>query len=123
MTGKIVTVDFVAKEPASNEWKMVLVENGPWEGAIEDHLRALQTRLYDCIDAALDGEFAERFPESKGRPLIIQVDCYNLPRDTVEPFFDKFSTGVFTAGGYVDAIAQNSYVSGIGFVITFDSIH
>lgn len=123
MTSKNFTVDFVAKDATSNEWKMVLVENGPWVGSTDAHLQALQGRLYDCIDAALDGQLAEKFPESKGKRLVVQVDCYNIPRDAVEPFFDEFSTGVFTAGGYKDATRNNPYVSSIGFVIAFDSIH
>lgn len=123
MTDKTVTVDFVAKGPASHEWRMVLVEAGPWQGPLDDHLKALQDRLYDCIDAALDGQFAIKFPESKGEGLVIQVDCYNIPRDSVEPFFDRFSQEVFKAGGYKGATTSNPYVSSINFSITFDSIH
>jgi hypothetical protein len=123
MTSKNFTVDFVAKDASSNVWKMVLVESGPWTGLVDDHLRALQGRLYDCIDAALDGQLAEKFPESKGMRLVVQVDCYNVPRDAVEPFFNQFSAGVFTAGGYKGVTRKSPYVSSIAFVITFDSIH
>jgi len=123
MTRKTITVDFVAKSATSSEWRMVLVETGPWQGPLDDHLRALQDRLYDCIDAALDGQLEGKFPESKGKRLVVQVDCYNIPRDAVEPFFDEFSTGVFTAGDYQDATRKNPYVSSIEFAITFDSVH
>ena len=116
-------VNFIARGATPNEWKMVLVERGPWEGAIPDHLRALQDRLYGCIDAALAGALAEKFPESKGKSLVIQVDCYNVRKSDVDPFFEMFSTGVFTAGGYKGAATGNAYVSGIGFAITFNSIH
>jgi hypothetical protein len=123
MTGKTVVVDFVAKGTTSDEWRMVLVESGPWSGPVSDHLKTLQNRLYDCIDAALDGQLAEKFPESKGKRLVVQVDCYNIARDPVESFFDEFSKRVFAVGDYKDATANNPYVSGIVFAITFDSIH
>ena len=116
-------VDFVAKDVSSEEWKMVLVESGPWCSSDEFHLRALQTRLYDCIDAALDGQLAEKFPESKGKRLVIQVDCYNVPQEVVQQFFEKFSGEVFRSTDYSDSVHQNPYVSGIDFSITFDAIH
>jgi hypothetical protein len=80
-------------------------------------------RASGCIDAALDGQLAEKFPDSNGKPLVVQVDCYNIPREAVESFFDEFSTGVFTSGCYKGAERKNPYVSSIGFAITFDSIH
>jgi hypothetical protein len=86
-------------------------------------LRALQNRLYGCIDAALAGAIAEKFPESKGKSLVIQVDCYNVRRSDVDAFFEMFSTGVFAAGGYKGVATSSAYVSGIGFAITFNSIH
>jgi len=114
-------VNFIARGNTPNEWRMVLVVSGPWEGAIPAHLRALQNRLYGCIDGALAGAVAQKFPESKGKSLVIQVDCYNVRRSDVDAFFEMFSTSVFTAGGYKGAATGNAYVSGIGFAITFNS--
>jgi hypothetical protein len=102
---------------------MVLVENGPWIGPVGVHLSALQTRLYDCIDAALQGQLAVKFPQSKGKRVVIQVDCYNVQRDEVEPFFDRFTSGVFSVGDYKDATDGNQFVSQIAFEILFDAIH
>ena len=115
--------NFIARGGTPNEWRMVLLESGPWTGAAEDHLRALQNRLYACIDAALVGRIAEKFPESKGKRLVIQVDCYNVPRADIESFFQTFSAGVFEAGGYKGAATSTAYVSSIGFALTFNSIH
>ena len=58
----MTTVDFVARGETEGEWKMVLVEQGPWSGSIEDALQRIQKRLYDCLDAALDGQLAEKYP-------------------------------------------------------------
>ena len=59
-----ITVDFIAKDP----WQMVLDEEGPWED-VSAHLATLQNRLYSCLDAAIDGQLAEQFPESHGQPI------------------------------------------------------
>ncbi len=102
---------------------MVLVESGPWLGAIDSHLRALQERLYACLDAAVDGQLADRFPESLGKNVVIQLDCYNLPKDEVQTFFEAFSEGALLIDDYREALAQNRFVKMVSFEITFDSIH
>lgn len=91
----IAVVDFVAHGEADDEWKMVLVEQGPWDGPIEAQLRRLQERLYGTIDAALDGQLAEKFSESLGKRIVVQLDGYNMPKAEVAEFFERFSKGVF----------------------------
>jgi hypothetical protein len=49
-----VTIDFVAFDDERDACLLVLVEEGPWTGSVEDHLRALQDRLYGCLETALD---------------------------------------------------------------------
>jgi hypothetical protein len=120
---KDTTVDFIARGSSPDEWKMVLVESGPWSEEIASHLRCLQDRLYGCIDAALDGQLAEKFPESLGKNIVIQLDCYNLPRHEVQEFFKRFADGVLSVADYKEAIAKNRFVRQISFEITFDSIH
>lgn len=116
-------VDFVARGEAPDEWRMVLVEEGPWPKPINEQLRRVQTRLYGCIDAAIDGQLAEQFPESKGKKIIIQLDCYNLPREEVSEFFDRFSDGVLKTEDYRDALLNNENAKSISFKINFDAIH
>jgi hypothetical protein len=117
------TVDFIARGSTPEEWKMVLVESGPWHGPIDSHLRNLQERLYGCVDAALDGQLAGQFPESAGKSVVIQLDCYNLPKDEVQAFFTAFARGVFSIADYRVALAESQFVKGISFDVTFDSIH
>jgi hypothetical protein len=38
-TERTTVVDFVAEGSTPNEWKMVLVEEGPWVGSVEEQLR------------------------------------------------------------------------------------
>lgn len=102
---------------------MVLVESGPWRGSLDMHLRSLQDRLYGCVDAALDGQLARQFPESLGKSVVIQLDCYNLPTHEVQAFFTTFAEGIFSIGDYRVALAESPFVNSISFDVTFDSIH
>lgn len=116
-------VDFVARGETPDEWRLVLVEEGPWDRPIELELRRIQDRLYSAIDAALDGQLAEKFPGSKGKTIIIQLDAYNLPRSEVAEFFDRFSCGALLAPNYREALRGNEFVDGIVFRVEFDSIN
>ena len=112
-------VDFVARGDSLDDWKLVLVEEGPWLGPIDEQLRRIQGRLYGCIDAVLDGHLASEFPESKGKSVIVQMDCYNVPRPEVEEFFGRFSAGVLALEAYRTAIANSEFARGISFAIRF----
>lgn len=116
-------IDFVAKGDSPEVWKIVLVEQGPWSGSIDDQLRRIQDRLYGCVDAALDGQLAGRFSESKGKDIVIRLDCYNVPREEVEEFFYSFSKGIFAIDDYREALDRSSFARSIDFEISFDSIH
>ncbi len=120
---RTTVVDFVAKGATSDEWKMVLVEEGPWIGAVETQLRRVQERLYGCVDAALDGQLAEKFPESNGKKILIQLDCYNLPKSEVAAFFNKFSEGIFSTPDYRRALEKSQFVKSISFEMNFDFTH
>jgi len=114
-------VSFIATGTSQGEYRMVLVEQGPWQGDIEGNLRRLQSRLYDCVDAALDGQLAEKFPTAKN--VTVELDCYNLPEDDVRPFFDRFVAGIFRLGDYENALKNSQFVDTIEFKISFDAIH
>jgi hypothetical protein len=116
-------VDFVAQGAREGEWKMVLVEEGPWSGSIDVQLRRVQDRLYGAVDAALEGRLSEKFPESKGKAIIVQLDAYNLPRDEVSEFFDRFSKGILSLPDYQQALNGNAFVKGIAFELNFESIN
>lgn len=119
-SGKTVVVDFVAKGHHENEWRMVLVEQGPWTEPFEDELRRVQGRLYACIDAAIDGQLAEKFPQTLRQRVIIQLDGYGLPKDEVRGFFDRFAAGISTLPDYRQALLASSYVTDIAFKLNLD---
>jgi len=107
---KTTLVEFVVQGPAPDEWRMVLVEQGPWAPPLDGR-----------VEAALDGQLAERFPQSHGQHVVIQIDCYDLPRREVEEFFDRFSQGVFKYPDYRDALVASPFVKTLRFEIAFDA--
>jgi hypothetical protein len=116
-----VTIDFVAFDDERDACLLVLVEEGPWTGMVEDHLAALQDKLYGYLEAALDGKVAERFPRAANMKVVIKVDCYNVPRKEVDEFMDRFSEGVF---GIPDFSPSSSpWVRSFEFEVNHDNIH
>jgi hypothetical protein len=111
-----ITIDFVSSEPDGSLWRMVLVEEGPWaESEVIANLERLQNRLYRCIDAAIDGGLAEKYPKSAGKAVVVQLDCYNLPELQIRSFFEHFSAGVFELPDYKDALSESEYVRSVSF--------
>ena len=89
-----VTIDLVTERP-DGRFAMILVEQGPWTGDRDKHLRMLQDRLYDYVDVAIDGHLAKRFPESSGRGIVIRIDAYETPaalRNGLSRYFDFYNT-------------------------------
>lgn len=118
-----VTVDFVSHSRDRTGWSLVLVEQGPWpEHEVAPRLRALQDRLYGCIDALIEGEVAKQFPTSLGQGVEISVDGYCLPEEDVRSFFQSFSEGVLKIPDYAAALARQSYVRTISFSLSISEL-
>ena len=122
MAERETLVDFVARGDTPDEWQMVLVEEGPWNESVENELRRIQDRLYGAIDAAVEGRLAEQFPDSLGKRIVIQLDCYDGPANEVAEFFDRFSSGVLETEDYKKALSGNRFVSGIAFRSNFQAL-
>ncbi len=110
-----VTVDFIARGASEDEWLMVLVEEGQWSQPLEGRLRQIQERLYASLDAAIDGQLAEQFPETLGKRIVVRLDCYDAPEREVSDFFERFSKGAMMTPEYSQSLAESTYVSDIGF--------
>lgn len=118
-----VLVDFVVHDESTKEWRLVLVEEGPWLTSEYDELKRIQDRLYGCLDAVLDGHLFEAHPETLGKNIVVQLDCYDLPRAEVEGFFERFSTGILLSHDYRSAIESKRYFGAITFAIDFGILH
>ena len=124
MTYNVSTVlDFLAKTSDPQLWRMILVEEVPWEkDVIITELTRLQNRLYDCVDAALDGQLAKKFPETLKKTIRIELDGYNLPDPEVSEFFENFSQNIFEIEDYKLALKDNQFVLGIIFELTLQTL-
>lgn len=85
-------------------------------------MRRIQHRMYECLDAVLDGRLAEQFPESKGAHISVELECFNVPRAEVEGFVDRFATLVPLLDDYRQALKNSPYASGVSFNAGFKSI-
>lgn len=117
-----VTVDFVARDQPHGGWTLIFVEQGPWSvDQVDAKLRDLQERLYTCLDAVLDGDVAHRFPESRGLPLMIQVDAYDISSAALSEFFERFSAGALSAPEYASAMKEQQFYPSIEFKLELGS--
>ena len=101
--------------------KMVLVEEGDWSD-VDARLRLLQQRMYECIDAAIDGQLADQFPEAKGKKIVVSIDFYDAPYEEASEFFERFSKSVFLIPSYGDGLKQSKFVKDIVFEANFDML-
>jgi hypothetical protein len=115
-----VTVDFVARGEEADQYRMILVEEGPWHGDTEANLRRVQDRLFGCVEAALEGLLAEKVPESIGKTVIVELDGYDLPERDIVEFFDAFSSGIFELEDYKGALTSSRYVSDVQFKLNLN---
>lgn len=114
-------VDFVVKGDSPDVMKMVLVEEGDWSD-IDARLRLLQQRMYGCIDAAIDGQLADQFPETKGKKIVVSIDFYDVPHAEAYEFFERFSNNVFLIPSYGDGLKQSRFVEEIVFEANFETL-
>jgi hypothetical protein len=85
-----VTFNIVSTRP-DGEYCLYLVEEPPVEVEFIDRLRAIQSRLYEAVEAVIQGKVAELYPESAGRRVHIRLSCFDLPREPLDQFFARFT--------------------------------
>ncbi len=115
-----VTVDFISSLP-DGSYALNLVEHGPWvDEDPQKELRRIQDRLYNCFDAYVDGHVFKKYPESKGKKGLIRLTCYDLEREVIDPFFEKFTDFVNSSDEYQSDIKKSEFVSSIEFSVSYD---
>lgn len=83
-----VKIDLITHDPRTDEFALILVEDGPWSEEASDWnecLSRIQARIFDAIDVAIDGHLAKIYPESKGKRVRVQIDSpHGAPRLLVQ---------------------------------------
>ena len=111
-----VKIDLITHDSKRDAYVLVVVEQGPWEEATADaELRRLQDRLYDVVDVAVDGHFASQYPDSRGKTVVIRLDCYDTPQDEVERFFHLFAEHIHASAEVQSAIVNRQNVKELEF--------
>lgn len=116
MTTRRLTIDLVTERPSDGAFVLVLVEEAPWSSdATEEQLRRIQDRLYDCVDAAVDGHLAGKYPDSRGRPVVVRLDCYDTPDQPVRDFMKRFAEAVANSEEVQRDLVAHGFVQSLGF--------
>lgn len=111
-----VTIDLITHNPRDDRFSLILVEEGPWpDEDIVVKLRELQDRLYNCVFAAIDGQLADLYPDSKGKDVVIRLDCFDTPADEVADFFDRFSKHIMKSEKIQNDLRANAFVKSLSF--------
>jgi hypothetical protein len=123
MAKRQVQVDAITQRPSDGAYILVLIEQGPWgRKRVETQLRRLQGRLYDYLDIAVDGHLAALHPESKGKPVVIRLDCYDTPDAPIREFMAAFSEHVNADKAIQRAIKTGGLVESIAFEYNWDTL-
>jgi len=111
-----LTIDLVTQRPADGAYVLVSVEAGPWQtDNVQTELRRIQDRLYDCVDAAVDGHLAAKYPESRGKPVVIRLDCYDTPDKPVSDFMKRFAESIARSHEIQRDVVGQGWVASLGF--------
>lgn len=111
-----VTIDLITHRPKDDKFEMVLVVEGPWpDGEIIPRLRELQERLYNYVDVAVDGQLASKYPASKGKGVVIRLDCYDTPENVVANFYDRFSKHIMNSEAIQQDIKTKAFIKSLEF--------
>jgi len=113
-------IDIVTEDPLNDEFVLYLVENGPWIIPLDDRLRIIQDRLYNSLDAVIDGHLAAKYPNSKARKVRIQVDAHDSPPKSVLEVVRRFSSHLLNDIKLQQAISNSPFVQSIRVVNAID---
>jgi hypothetical protein len=116
MTTRRLTIDLVTERPSDGAWILVLVEEGPWEpDGFHVQLRRIQDRLNGCVDAAVDGHLVARYPDSKGKPVVIRLECYDTPDEPIRDFLARFAKNIASSEEVQVGITTQGFVTSVTF--------
>ena len=83
-------VDFVAYLPSSGEVALVMIEERRWDVSRE-RLLEIQAKAHNYVSFALDGQLAKGYPEYAGKPVSIELHCFEPPPDAITEFLKNLN--------------------------------
>lgn len=90
-------VDVVTHDRRLDAFVLVMIERRPWDGS-PSRMAELEAKTNAYLAYALDGPMLEHYPQSRGRPIRIQLDCHNAPDEVAEAFLEMLAGAVRAEG-------------------------
>jgi hypothetical protein len=75
---------------------LVMVERRPWTS--EEQLRELEEKINRYLGYVLDGYFLGQYPEYRGVPVVLMLECAQPPHGVVVEFLREATRVVEEAG-------------------------
>lgn len=114
-----IAIDFVTHDPAHDEFALYFVEDGPWnlDNSMEENsLRQIQDKVFDAMDAAIDGGLATALPDSLGKKVRIQIDSPSGCPDLLQELVTKINEYIQGTAEYASAINHSTFIAGLRVV-------
>ncbi len=98
-----------------------MVESRPWDGS-ELQMYQLQEKLNAYLSFALDGELAEAYPSHAEKPILVELECPEMPPEPVQRFLKVVAGQIGLQGiQFRVRVTGGSCGSGCGCVPTDDA--
>jgi len=95
----------------SSDAVLVLRESTPWKDEnADDECERIQKRIFGCINLAADGLLAKRHPETKGKNIIIRLECDGLPRQDIDEMLEYLNDYLFIKEDYRKDLKKNQFI-------------
>jgi hypothetical protein len=92
-------IDLVSLAPAGDKVRLYIVSDSPWTGS-DSQLQSLQEKVHNYVGFALDGQLVQTYPETKGLPWEIVIDCQRgSPDSRSSQVLDRLREGLRRYGG------------------------
>jgi hypothetical protein len=87
----------IVHDPATDSVTLGMIEARPWDGS-ELQMFQLQEKVNAYLSFALDGELSEAYPALASKPLVLQLDCVEIPPEPVQQFLKVVSQQISLQG-------------------------
>lgn len=119
MSDESVDISFITEDPESGEFVLYLVEDGPWPkagAALKACMVRIEGRILAAVDAVLLGVLSEHYPDSKGRPVRIQVDSPHGAPKELDQLIERVRTFMRSNEEFLQSVRNCAFVADISLV-------
>ncbi len=115
----LVKIDLITEDPQTGEFVLYLVGDGPWPSPgdpLNEKLSMIQHRIFDAVDLAVDGRLAQKFKESIGKDIRVQIDSPQGAPRALQALVEKVRAFLADDREYSSAISRSAFVAKIRVV-------